>query len=100
MKNGKFRLHRVQGETLQVGTTKVTPVSRRLSLGLPDWLTTNKGFTFIYQLPVSVRIERDGQLSEVPVRDYQTIIIATMLLGAAVLVFIGYSVGRKEKTNE
>jgi hypothetical protein len=97
MKNGMFRLQRVQGETLQVGKSTVTPISRRLSLGLPDWLTASKGFTFIYQQPASVRIEQDGQVSELPIRDYQTIIIASMLIGAIVFVFIGHCVGLKEK---
>jgi hypothetical protein len=97
IKKGFFRLQRLQGESIQVANTMVTPFSRRLSLGLPEWLTASKGFAFIYQQPASVRIEEDGQVSEIPIHDYQNTIIASMLLIAAVFVFIAHCSGRKEK---
>lgn len=96
IKKGFFRLQTIQGETLKVGKTSVTPLSRRLSLGLPGWVTANKGFVLICQHPNSVKIEKDGRLYEVPIRDYQKIIILTLLLIIAVCAFVTHRIGHKE----
>ena len=92
-----FRLQRLQGESFLLADIMVTSFSHRLSLGLPEWLTSSKGFALIYQLPARVRIEKDGQVSEVPVRDFQSIIIYSLLLIAAVFVLIAHCTGHKEK---
>lgn len=96
-KNRWFKLKKLQGEPVQAGNATVTPYSQRLSLGLPVWLSASRGFAFIYQKPAAVRIEQDGNVSEIPVRDYQSIIMVCFVLIAVVLVMIALFSSRKEK---
>ncbi len=85
-----------------MGDATVTPISRCFSLGLPGWLSANqsKGFTFIYQQPAALRIERDGQISEVPIRDFQNIARLSSWLAILVGILILARKFHKEKTNE
>ena len=98
--NRWFKLEKLQGEPIQAGNARVTPFSRRLSLGWPVWLSASKGFAFIYQKPAAVRIEQDGKVSEIPVRDYQNMIIVFFMLISVVFVTIALFSSRKEKTDD
>lgn len=93
-----LKLQSVQGESVTVGKTTVTPVTRRLSLGWPESVRADKGFALIFQQPAAVIVERDGQVVKIPIRDDQKIIIFTLLLLTVVGVFIINRIGNKEKT--
>ena len=91
-----FNLQTIQGESIRVGTTIITPFSRRLCFGLPEWLTTSKGFTVVLQQPVTVSIEEAGKTVNIRIRDWHKIIILTLLLITAASVIITHHIGLKE----
>lgn len=95
-----FRLEKLQGEPIQAGNVTVTPFSRQLSLGLPAGFAARRGLAFIYQQPAGVRIERDGQVSKVPIYDVQRMMIASMLLITLVCVIFTHFNAHQENTNE
>jgi hypothetical protein len=98
MKNNHTpKVQRVQGESVNVGRTTITPFSRRLSLEWPELFRAGKGFVLIFQQPAAIVVEKDGHVVKIPVRDYQRIILFTLLLFTVVGVFIITQIGKKEK---
>ena len=91
-------LERIPGKPVHTGGITVTPVSRRLTLGLPVPVSARKGFVFIWQQPAAIRIEKGGRVEEVPILDVQGIIIAAMLMvGIGLVAFARCTVGKKER---
>ena len=93
----KLKFENIQGESFSVGTSTLTPFSRRLSLGWPESVRADKGFVLIFQQPAAIIVEKDGHVVKIPVRDYQRIIVLTLLLVTVVGVFIITHIGNKEK---
>jgi hypothetical protein len=97
IKKAKFQFQHVQGESCQAGNTTVTPFTRRFTFGLPEWITAKKGLIFIFQQPSRLKVERDGRVIDVPVRDYEGIIVISLLVITAVIMIITKFMGNKEK---
>jgi hypothetical protein len=91
-----INLQTIQGESISVGTTMITPFSRRLCFGLPEWLSTSKGFAVVIQQPVKVRVEEAGQTVNIRICDWHKIIILTLLLITAASLIITHHVGLQE----
>jgi hypothetical protein len=91
-----INLQTIQGESIGVGTTIITPYSRRISFGLPEGLTTSKGFAIVFQQPATVSVEEAGQTVNIRIRDWHKIIILTLLLITAASVIITHHIGLKE----
>ena len=93
-----FSLQTIQGESISVGTTMITPFSRQICFGLPERLTTSKGFAIVFQQPATINVEEAGQTINIRIYDWQKIIILTLLLITAVSVLITHFFGIKEKS--
>jgi len=97
IKKAKFQLQQVQGESYPAGHATVTPFTRRFTWGLPGWVTAKHGWVVIFQQPSRLKVERDGRVMDVPVLDYEGIIVISLLLITAVIMIITKFMGNKEK---
>jgi hypothetical protein len=88
-----FNLQTIQGESISVGTTIITPFSRRISFGLPEGLTKNKGFAVVFQQPATISVEEAGQTVNIRICDWHKIIIVTLWLITAASVIITHHFG-------
>ncbi len=82
---------RLPGTPVEVGGIRVTPEAQALSLQLPF-------FHFVWNRPVAITVERQGQSERIPIIDFTRIaqiVIAGIVLGVALAV--GLSKRGKEK---
>lgn len=88
-RTGLLQRQWLRGETITHGSISVTPVSRRVSLGLPGWLHKDKGLVFIRQQPAMLIVKRGEKSQTIPIHDRQQIILFTMFgLTALCLYFL------------
>ncbi|MBW6467398.1 MAG: hypothetical protein K0B06_12900 [Brevefilum sp.] len=92
-----LKLEIIQGESFRAGTSTLTPSSRRLSLGWPESVRANKGFALIFQQPAAIIVEKDGHIVKIPIRDYQRIILLSLLLLTVVGIIVIIHFGNQEK---
>lgn len=93
-------IHRqlIRGKSVTTGSIKVTPISRRISLGLPEWIRPDKGLVFISQRPAALIVKRGENTQTMRIRDVHQIIIFTSLLLTALSLYIVTRVDQKEKS--
>ena len=85
------------GKTVTVESTSVTPITRVISIGLPQWLNPEKGWGFISQHPTALIVE-DGQKTEIiRIHDLQKIVTGILLFITVLFVSISFLVNKKEK---
>ena len=85
---GFLQRHRLQGESITRGSVSVTPVSRRISLGLPGWLGKDKGQVLICQRPAAVIVKRADRTHTIPIYDLTHIILVSMFGLTAVVLYV------------
>jgi hypothetical protein len=68
----------ISGEPVQVGSVTVTPVARLLAVG-------GSSGGFFWRFPTHVRVERAGQMEQLPIVDISRIAIYALYALAAVL---------------
>ena len=88
------RLETSTGEALTVGETTVTPQSQALIIRWPS-------FSFVWNRPVAVIVDRGGQIQRVPIID-ATRFVTWGLIGVSLVfsVIITMAVRRKESHHE
>ncbi len=85
---GLLQHHRMQGDSITCGSVSVTPISRRISLGLPGWLGKDKGQVFIFQQPAAVIVKRADRTQTIPIYDLTHIILVSMFGLTAVVLYV------------
>ena len=78
----------IRGEVLTSGSITVTPVSRRVSLGLPSWMRPDQGWVFICQRPAALIVKRGESTQTIRIHDVQQIIILTLFALTALCLYI------------
>lgn len=87
-RTGLLQRQWLRGETITHGSISVTPVSRRVSLGLPGWLHQDKGLVFIRQQPAKLIVKHGDRTQTIPIHDLQQIILFTMFGLTALCLYI------------
>lgn len=99
-RTGLLQRQWLQGETITHGSITVTPISRRVSLGLPGWLRKDQGLVLICQRPAALIVKRGESTRTIPIHDLQQIILFTMFGLTALCLFILTRPKQKEKAND
>jgi len=85
---GLLQRQLLRGETITRGSISVTPISRRISLGLPGWLQKDQGRVLIYQRPAALIVKRGGSTQTIPIHDITQIIMVTMFSLTALCLYL------------
>ncbi len=101
------------GSPVRVGNTVVTPVSRALAISFPrrgwrggprsqeGWAAWSFGGGVVWNRPVAVLVEREGQVERIPIRDTTRLMHLALLVTALLLAAVLASArGRQEKEHE
>ncbi len=83
-----LKLQMVRGTPHIIGDRLLTPISQRISLGLPNWLSPDEGFVLINQKPKALIIEKDGHAQERPIYDIQSLIIIGLWIFTAFAIIM------------
>jgi hypothetical protein len=78
----------IRGESVTRGSITVTPVSRRISLGLPGWIRQEKGLVFFFQRPAALILKRGDSTETIPIHDVQQIIFFIMIAVTTLWLYI------------
>jgi hypothetical protein len=68
------------GESFTIGSTTLTPIVQRISLGLPQWITPAKGFVFFNQQPIALRVKNIQETYMIRIIDVEKMILTLMVL--------------------
>ena len=87
-RTGPLQHQWLRGETITRGSITVTPIARRISLGLPKWLRQDQALVFICQRPAAVIVKRGESTQTIPIHDLTHIILFTMMGLTALCLYI------------
>jgi hypothetical protein len=93
-------LRTLHGKSITIGSTTITPISRRVSLGLPQWVNPDKGLVFVHQRPTALIVNNDHKEQVVRVFDVQFLILTLIFLFGLLCNFILSSSKIKEQNDE
>lgn len=80
--NGRaFRIETVAGGPVRVGDVTVTPVAKTLIVRLPF-------FGFVWNRPVAALVERDGEITRLPVVDVTRLVQVTLIALSLAFAFV------------
>jgi hypothetical protein len=97
-KRSLVKLSTLTGKSITMGSTTVTPISRRISLGFPQWVNPDNGFVMIHQRPTALIVKNGQKEQVIRILDVQFLILTLIVLSGIFSLLIFRS--KKEQNDE